>query len=168
MVDAYRRTAPRLLSNLAQILSQHKWSDGGRVPHGLVNILNYTWQELTAGARLLTQHTDKPCMSLGPLNQDLSPRPLSANQKREREVAPCQAKPQVSFNPSVKKRKSRSSKGRLQQTICCYPLATCIGLLNTQSRYKLIWPALYPEILASKNSIIFLPFFSFLMALYNL
>lgn len=110
VVDAYRRTAPRLLSNLAQILSQHKWSDGGRVPHGLVNILNYTWQELTAGARLLTQHTDKPCMSLGPLNQDLSPRPLSANQKREREVAPCQAKPQVSFNPSVKKRKSRSSK----------------------------------------------------------
>ncbi|XP_055078188.1 uncharacterized protein C3orf20-like [Periophthalmus magnuspinnatus] len=63
---------------------QHKWSAEGRLPHGLVNILHYTWQELTAGARLLpaTQHLEKHRKSLASSNIDLSPRPLSTNQKR--------------------------------------------------------------------------------------
>ncbi|XP_029910574.1 uncharacterized protein C3orf20 homolog [Myripristis murdjan] len=50
LVDAYKRAAPHLLNELACLLSQHKWTEEGRIPHGLVNILNYSWQDLTAGA----------------------------------------------------------------------------------------------------------------------
>lgn len=108
MMDMYRRTAPQLLCELAHVLSQHKWSDEGRTPHGLVNILSYTWQELTAGARLHTsQHTDKQTTSQ---SMDLTPRPLSANQKREREAAPSEVKPQLGSKVRMKKRKSRSCK----------------------------------------------------------
>ncbi|XP_055011673.1 uncharacterized protein LOC129409474 [Boleophthalmus pectinirostris] len=113
VIDAYKRTAPQLLSELAHVLSQHKWSAEGRLPHGLVNILHYTWQELTAGARLLPapQHPEKHTKPLASSNIDLSPQPLSANQKRDREVATCQVKPQVSSTSArVKKKKSRACK----------------------------------------------------------
>ncbi|XP_016518635.1 uncharacterized protein LOC103154913 [Poecilia formosa] len=49
-MDAYRRAAPHLLNDLARLLSQHKWSEEGRIPRGVVNILNYSWHDLTAGA----------------------------------------------------------------------------------------------------------------------
>ncbi|XP_017261181.2 uncharacterized protein LOC108229962 isoform X2 [Kryptolebias marmoratus] len=49
-VDAYKRAAPRLLDELARLLSRHRWSEVGAVPHGIVNILNESWDELTVGA----------------------------------------------------------------------------------------------------------------------
>ncbi|CAL9696864.1 unnamed protein product [Knipowitschia caucasica] len=95
VMDTYKHKAPQLLSELAHVLSQHKWSAEGRVPHGLVNILYYTWQEQLPPA---PQHQKSLTLS----NIDLSPQSISRHQKRE--VAIGQAKPQVRTSASVKKK----------------------------------------------------------------
>ncbi|XP_029993156.1 uncharacterized protein LOC115421412 [Sphaeramia orbicularis] len=69
-----------------------------------MNILNYSWQDLAAGAvrlKSLEHNVKRPNESLKP---DEAPRLLSANDKRDREV------PLVISNPHMKKRKCNSSK----------------------------------------------------------
>lgn len=59
-MDAYRRAAPHLLNELAHLLSLHKWSEQDCIPRGIVNILNYSWHDLTLGAAL---HLRRPAVS---------------------------------------------------------------------------------------------------------
>lgn len=46
-MDAYKRAAPQLLNELAGLLSQNK--SVIYLPRGIINILNYSWQDLTSG-----------------------------------------------------------------------------------------------------------------------
>lgn len=122
-MGAYKRAAPQLLNELARLLSQHKWTENGCIPHGIVNILNYSWQDLTAGAVHLKspEQADKRGRSKGSLKpDDARSRQVSASDKRETEernscvvasVGPSARKPQVSSNPHVKKRKLKPNRG---------------------------------------------------------
>ncbi|KAM8892058.1 uncharacterized protein C3orf20-like isoform 2-T2 [Spinachia spinachia] len=48
-LGAYKRAAPRLLEEVALLLSTHKGSEEGHLPRGLVNILNDSWGDRTSG-----------------------------------------------------------------------------------------------------------------------
>ncbi|XP_071351097.1 uncharacterized protein C3orf20-like isoform X2 [Trachinotus anak] len=127
-LDAYRRAAPQLLHQLARLLSLHKWTEAGCIPHGVVNLLNYSWQDVTAGAvrpkspeRPLKRRRSKGSWKLGETS-----RQVSANGAREAgERSPCvgrgpgasERKPQVSSNPRVKKRKQNNSGARNSSTV---------------------------------------------------
>lgn len=124
-MDSYMRAAPQLLNELARLLSQHKWTEEGCIPHGIVNILNYSWQDLTAGALHLKslEQTDKRRKSKDSLKLDEVPRQVSANDKKgtgERNacagghIGPPERKTQHTYssNPRMKKRKSNSSRGK--------------------------------------------------------
>ncbi|XP_049430335.1 uncharacterized protein C3orf20-like [Epinephelus fuscoguttatus] len=117
-MDAYKRAAPHLLNQLAHLLSQHKWTEEGRLPHGIVNILNYSWQDLTAGSVRLKspEQTDTRRKSRGSVKLDES-RQVSAKNKREAgERNSCavesvgQSMRDVSSKPRVKKRKNNSNR----------------------------------------------------------
>lgn len=124
-MDAYKRAAPQLLNELAHLLSQHKWTEKGCIPRGIVNILNYSLQDLTAGAVRWNrpEQTEKPGESKGSLKLDEARPP---NDKREageinscfmENVGPSVRKPQVSSNARIKKRKQR---GKLICGARCY------------------------------------------------
>ncbi|XP_029008541.1 uncharacterized protein LOC114856871 isoform X3 [Betta splendens] len=53
-VEAYKRAAPRLLSELAALLSHDTRPEAAPVPRGVANILSYSWQDLAAGATPLS------------------------------------------------------------------------------------------------------------------
>lgn len=117
--DAYKRAAPQLLNELAGLLSQNKWIVERYIPHGIVNILNYSWQDLTAGAK----HSKGPDQtykdqSRGSAQLDDTIYQLSAIDKKETErTNPCvvgnsERKPQVSSNARMKKRKQNSKIGK--------------------------------------------------------
>lgn len=123
-MDAYKQAAPPLLNELARLLSQHQWKAVGCIPHGIVNILNYSWKDLTAGEAEYSQRaeqTDKR-KSKGSLKLDQArSRQVSGNDKREagernscfvENVGPSVGRPQVSLNPRKKKRKQKSSRGK--------------------------------------------------------
>ncbi|XP_030587108.1 uncharacterized protein C3orf20 isoform X2 [Archocentrus centrarchus] len=124
-MEAYKRAAPQLLNELARLLSQRKWSEERRIPRGIVNILKYSWHELTAGAlRLSPKLTDKLPKSAGSLKVQQTPRQVSAGAQEETaETNSCAAgsagftegKPQVQLNPNVKKSEQRSSRGWITQ-----------------------------------------------------
>ncbi|XP_052322472.1 uncharacterized protein C3orf20-like isoform X1 [Oncorhynchus keta] len=59
-MDAYKHMAPQLLSELGSVLLQYEGREEGCIPHGLVNVLNYSWKDLTAGAVYV-----KPSWKLG-------------------------------------------------------------------------------------------------------
>lgn len=112
-LDAYKRAAPRLLNELACLLSQHKWTEKGCIPHGIVNILNYSWHDLTAGVVVPRRESQRGSQKL----DEARSSQVSANDKREAaERDSCDArnvrKPQVSSNPRVKKRKQNDNKGK--------------------------------------------------------
>ena len=123
-MDAYQRAAPLILNDLARLLSQHKWTEEGRIPHGIVNILNCSWKDLTAGS----VHFKSPEQaaeirkSKGSEKLDESrSSQVSAEDKREaggrnscvvENGAPSVRKPQLSSNPRVKKRKHSSNRGK--------------------------------------------------------
>lgn len=119
-MDAYKRAAPHLLNELARLLSQHKWSEKACIPQGIVNILNYSWQDLTAGASHLKspEQTDQP-ESKGSLKFDEArPREVSsgADKRKAGERSSCVVEndsPSVSSNPRVKKRKRNKKRGKL-------------------------------------------------------
>ncbi|KAK7891318.1 hypothetical protein WMY93_023281 [Mugilogobius chulae] len=131
VMEAYKHRAPQLLSELAHVLSEHNWSDEGRLPHGLVNILHYTWQELTAGAQQLpaSQHTERS-KSRPSSNIDLPQRqqPLPTSSKPERALP----KPGVGTGGRVKKRKSRSRQDRCATSLSS-PFSTRAILTKTAS-----------------------------------
>ncbi|XP_041652230.1 uncharacterized protein C3orf20-like [Cheilinus undulatus] len=87
LMDAYKQAAPVLLNELAHLLSQHNWTEEGCIPHGIVNILNYSWQDLTAGAVHLkspeqTEMEEKfKCSPL--LEEEGCSNPVSAIERRE-------------------------------------------------------------------------------------
>ncbi|MEQ2247630.1 hypothetical protein ILYODFUR_011214, partial [Ilyodon furcidens] len=87
-VDAYRRAAPHLLNELAHLLSQHKWSEKDCIPRGIVNILNYSWHDLTAGASLRLRNpaamAERQRRSKVSLKMEKTPRHLSDDAKEER------------------------------------------------------------------------------------
>lgn len=111
-VDAYKRAAPQLLHELAHLLSQYKWAEMTCIPRGIVNILNYSWQDLTAGTQ-----TDKSGEAEGSLELDKALfRPASAHGKTKtiernscvvENVGLSAVKQQVSSNKRIKKRKQR-------------------------------------------------------------
>lgn len=123
-MDAYKRAAPQLLNELAHLLSQHKWTEKC-IPHGIVNILNYSWQDLTAGAVRWNSpgQTEKPGESKGSLKLDEARPPNDKREAGERNscfmenVGPSVRKPQVSSNARIKKRKQR---GKLICGSRCY------------------------------------------------
>ncbi|XP_043980449.1 uncharacterized protein LOC122835438 [Gambusia affinis] len=87
-MDAYRRAAPHLLNDLAHLLSQHKWSEEDRIPRGIVNILDYSWHDLTAGAALRLRR----------------PAAMTENQRRPKE------------SPETQKTPRRGSDGAKEET----------------------------------------------------
>lgn len=116
-MEAYKRAAPQLLNDLARLLSQRKWSEERRIPHGTVNILNYSWHELTAGAL-----TDKPPKSAGSRKLQQTARQVSAGAREEAaETNSCAAgsagvterKPQLT--PRVKTSEQSSSRGKKKE-----------------------------------------------------
>lgn len=118
--DAYKRAAPQLLNELAGLLSQNKWIVERYIPHGIINILNYSWQDLTAGAMYLKgpEQTYKRPKSRGSVNLEDTNRLVSAIDKKEKESSnPCvvgnsERKPQVSSNTRMKRRKQNSKLGK--------------------------------------------------------
>lgn len=120
-MDAYKRAAPRLLNELARLLSEHKWTEKGCIPHGIVNILSYSWHDLTAGAAHLKSPEQADKRGKSKLD-DAQSRQVSASDKREagerkpcmvESVGPSVRKPQVSSNPRMKRRKHKPSGGKL-------------------------------------------------------
>ncbi|XP_050929201.1 uncharacterized protein C3orf20 isoform X1 [Lates calcarifer] len=120
----YKQAAPQLLNELARLLSQHNWTEEGCIPQGVVNFLNYSWQDLTAGAvqpKGPEKTLQKRRRSKGSLKSggESAQRQVSASGKRETagDRSPCvvgsagssERKPQVSLNPRVKKRKQNSN-----------------------------------------------------------
>lgn len=111
-VDAYKRAAPQLLHELAHLLSQYKWAEKACIPRGIVNILNYSWQDLTAGTQ-----TDKSGESKRSLELDKARfRPASAHGKTETGqrnsrlmeiVGLSVGKSQVNSSKQIKRRKQR-------------------------------------------------------------
>lgn len=90
-MDAYKRVAPQLLDELARLLSQYKWSEEGGIPCGIANILNTSWDDLTAGALLHLRSpapTDKQPKSKGSLNLEQA-SPLQARDGADTERDPC-------------------------------------------------------------------------------
>lgn len=69
VLDVYKRDAPQLLNELSLVLSQL----GGPSPQGIANILDCTWEDLTAGAlvrrRAQTFRSAEPVRK-APLNPD--------------------------------------------------------------------------------------------------
>lgn len=121
-IEAYKQAAPQLLNELARLLWQHRWADERRLPHGVVNILNCSWHDLTAGAlRSNPKLTDKLPKSVGSPKLQQPPRQVSASGREETaEENPCAAgsagftgrKSRVKLNPRVKKSEQRCSRGK--------------------------------------------------------
>lgn len=111
LVQVYRCAAPRLLQELNLQLCLHRSKVRSCVPPGIVNILDISCQDLSAGA---LHSSDSEVF----LEED-GARPLQeAGQRKdsseEVKVDPSLKKPQISANPRVKKRKPTSdNKGRL-------------------------------------------------------
>ncbi|XP_068458349.1 uncharacterized protein C3orf20-like isoform X2 [Clinocottus analis] len=113
---AYKREAPQLLNEVARLLSQHKWTKVGRIPRGIVNILNYSRRGLTPGSMPLKslEWTDG---GFGKLDEEEgASRQVSAKDKREAgerdsrvvgDAGPSGRKPHVGSN--TKKRKLPST-----------------------------------------------------------
>lgn len=93
------------------------------IPHGVVNILNYFWQDLTAGAKQLKgqdqtyKNGTERQKSRGSVKLDDTCRVLSANDKKETgRRNPCAVgKAQVTSNTRMKKRKQSSRIGKWNQ-----------------------------------------------------
>lgn len=121
-MDTYKQAAPQLLDELAHLLAQHKWAEVGHLPQGLVNILNYSWTDLTAGA-VLKENQEQ---AEGELRGELRGPPqldqaqsgqTSAKDKREScpvvgSVGVSAIKPQVGSNPRMKKHKQNPNTGK--------------------------------------------------------
>lgn len=56
LLNVYKSQAPQLLNELSHLLSQHK----ERIPWGIVNILDCSWEDLTAGALKNSKYAEKP------------------------------------------------------------------------------------------------------------
>ncbi|CAB1322686.1 unnamed protein product, partial [Coregonus sp. 'balchen'] len=91
-MEAYKHMAPQLLSELGCVLLQYEGSEEGCIPHGLVNVLNYSWKDLTAGAVYAkppwqlgvgsrSGDGGKPLKSKGSMNLDETLRQMTGKRK---------------------------------------------------------------------------------------
>ncbi|XP_041692651.1 uncharacterized protein LOC121531480 [Coregonus clupeaformis] len=91
-MEAYKHMAPQLLSELGCVLLQYEGSEEGCIPHGLVNVLNYSWKDLTAGAVYVKPSWQlgvgsrsgdggKPLKSKGSMNLDETLRQITGKRK---------------------------------------------------------------------------------------
>ncbi|CAG5957800.1 unnamed protein product, partial [Menidia menidia] len=120
-MDVYKRAAPQLLCDLARLLSQHLWSEKGCIPRGINNILNYSWDDLTAGASIhLKSPTEKEKRSkskgcLKPKNTSPTLSSTAKLEKRERDqctegnVGRSERKARVRSNAPVKEPTDQNS-----------------------------------------------------------
>ncbi|KAK1887980.1 putative protein C3orf20 [Dissostichus eleginoides] len=126
-MDAYQRAAPLILNDLARLLSRHKWTEEGRIPHGIVNILNCSWKDLTAVHFKSPEQAAeiRKSKGSGKLDESRSSQ-VSAEDKREaggrnscvvENGGPSVRKPQLSSNPRVKKRKHSSNRALSSSTV---------------------------------------------------
>ncbi|XP_051807829.1 uncharacterized protein C3orf20 isoform X2 [Acanthochromis polyacanthus] len=133
-LDAYQRAATHLLDELARLLSQHKWSEEGCIPRGVVNILNYSWHDLTAGALHLRSPnlTDERRKSKGSPKLDRTPLQVSASAKEkagERDDGvvgndgSTVREAQVRSKPRVKERKQNSNRAH-NSTTCTFSVSS--------------------------------------------
>lgn len=119
LMDAYKGAAPQLLNELARLLSQYKWTELGRIPHGIVNILNYSWQDLAAGAVHLNSPEKTESRGYRKSEEARSPQ-VSADDSREaggrssvsENVGDAVRKLQVSANARIKKGKQSHNRGK--------------------------------------------------------
>ncbi|XP_028286153.1 uncharacterized protein C3orf20-like isoform X2 [Parambassis ranga] len=111
-MDAYKRAAPQLLNELAHLLSQHKWSEEGCLPRGIVNILNYSWHDLTAGAlhKKSEKLTDARRKSKGSLTHRQMSATSAREEARQRGAVGSTRKPQVTSNPRVRRLKKKYNR----------------------------------------------------------
>jgi len=124
-MDAYKRAAPQLLGDLAHLLSRHKWSEKDCLPRGIVNILNYSWHDLTSGASLHLKgptETEKRRTFKGSLKLERTAPQVSASAKKktgERDrcvlgnVGCSERKSRVKSNPHVTERKQSYNRGKI-------------------------------------------------------
>ncbi|XP_039881983.1 uncharacterized protein C3orf20-like isoform X1 [Simochromis diagramma] len=153
-IEAYKQAAPQLLNELARLLWQHRWADERRLPHGVVNILNCSWHDLTAGAlRSSPKLTDKLPKSVGSPKLQQPPRQVSASGREETtEENPCAAgsagftgrKSRAKLNPHVKKSEPRCSRARsstaatpsISSSLIAQPNQASSDVLNRISLYQ--------------------------------
>lgn len=118
VLEEYKRAAPQLLNELAHFLSQHKWTGRCCIARGVLNILNYTWHDVTAGMVHLKspEQTAHRRGKLGVTSRQVSAKSKRGAGEREnqgvRRSVPSERKPQVNPNPCVKRRKQKSSRGK--------------------------------------------------------
>ncbi|XP_034541507.1 uncharacterized protein C3orf20-like isoform X2 [Notolabrus celidotus] len=133
-MDAYKQAAPHLLNELALLLSQHKWAEEGHIPQGIVNILNYSWKDLTAGVVLMEsqEQTERRGKFKGPPELDeAGSGQMSAKDKREAcsavgSVSVAVIKPKVTSNPHMKKRKQNPNTAHNSTTFSfSFPSDSC-------------------------------------------
>lgn len=119
-MDAYKHMAPQLLSELGSVLLQYEGSEEGCIPHGLVNVLNYSWKDLTAGAVYVKPSWQlgvgsgngdgrKPRKSKGSMNFDETLRQMAGKRKTKQKPSKMEngseRQPQ---DPNLRKRSSVS------------------------------------------------------------
>ncbi|CAJ1056360.1 uncharacterized protein LOC117814340 isoform X1 [Xyrichtys novacula] len=112
VMEAYKRASPHLLNELAHLLSRYKWAEEGRLPLGIVNILNYSWKDLTAGVVHIKSQVEiekKGRFKVPPKLDEARSSQTSAKHREETEGTNSSdvsmIKPQVNLNPHMKKRK---------------------------------------------------------------
>ncbi|KAF7661689.1 hypothetical protein LDENG_00255930 [Lucifuga dentata] len=126
--NTYKRAAPHILNQLALLLSQHKWTEKGCIPQAIMNILNYSWQDLIAGAVYLksSDPSGKQAKFKAPLSPEETLRQVSVQEKRKtgekklaavRNVGKCERKPEVHPDSPRKKQLSSTSRARTSTTI---------------------------------------------------
>ncbi|XP_062418894.1 uncharacterized protein LOC134131225 [Pungitius pungitius] len=127
-MGAYKRAAPRLLEEVALLLSQHKWTEEGHLPHGIVNILNYSWGDLTSGSmRWGSAELADTCS--GELDESSSRRVSAGDQAEAGESNSCvveKAGPAVRKPPScsdTRKKKGKPTFGAQSSTVT-FPLSS--------------------------------------------
>lgn len=130
-VDAYKRAAPLLLTELAELILLYQESeDDGCFPHGLVNVLNYTWRDLTAGAvyvrrswSLVPCEVAKPRKSKVSMNFEETVPQIDENAKKKIKRKASMSEKNTSLrniqDPTVRKNTfvSKANKAHLPTTI---------------------------------------------------
>ncbi|XP_042157765.1 uncharacterized protein LOC112219161 [Oncorhynchus tshawytscha] len=138
-MDAYKHMAPQLLSELGSVLLQYEGSEEGCIPHGLVNVLNYSWKDLTAGAvyvkpswKLGVGSGDggKPRKSKGFMNFDETLRQMAG--KRKTKQKPSKVENGSERQPQESNLRKRSSVSHAQKA----HVATTISFSISSKTYE--------------------------------
>ncbi|KAM9754804.1 uncharacterized protein ACNS7B_007558 [Menidia menidia] len=134
-MDVYKRAAPQLLCDLARLLSQHLWSEKGCIPRGINNILNYSWDDLTAGASIhLKSPTEKEkrskskgCLKPKNISPTLSSTAKLENRERnqctEGNVGRSERKARVRSNAPVKEPTDQNSTPAQSATTASFSIS---------------------------------------------